>query len=275
MKNILLIGCGHMGSALLTSWINSKQYHITLIDPLKFNFLNKKYKKNKKIETLKTISKIEHTSKIHCIVIAVRPIDLKNVLKELSKIKFKKTTSLVSVVAGKKINIFRKYFPNIYNYFRVMPNMPASIGESMNCIVFNKEANSSKKNDIFKLFSLSGKSIFLKDENEIDMTTAISGSGPGFVFNLIDAMEKAAIKLGFKPQIARILVLETFKGSIDLLSKSKMSAQQLVNTVATKGGTTEAGLKIMKKNKIHKIFIDLTNASYKKAKQQGNTNGKK
>ena len=153
--------------------------------------------------------------------------------------------------------------------------MPASIGESMNCIVFNKEANLSKKKEIFKLFSLSGRSMFLKNENEIDMTTAISGSGPGFVFNLLDAMEKAAIKLGFKKQIARILVLETFKGSINLFSKSKMTAQQLVNTVATKGGTTEAGLKIMKKNKIHKIFIDLTNASYKKAKQQGNINGKK
>ena len=275
MKNILLIGCGHMGSALLTSWIASKQYHITLVDPFKFNILNKKYKKYKKIKIVKTISKIENASKINCIVIAVRPIDFTNVLKELSKIKFNKNTTLVSVVAGKKINIFRKYFSNITNFFRVMPNMPASIGESMNCIVFNKEANLSKKKEIFKLFSLSGRSMFLKNENEIDMTTAISGSGPGFVFNLLDAMEKAAIKLGFKKQIARILVLETFKGSINLFSKSKMTAQQLVNTVATKGGTTEAGLKIMKKNKIHKIFIDLTNASYKKAKQQGNINGKK
>ena len=101
------------------------------------------------------------------------------------------------------------------------------------------------------------------------MATAISGSGPGFVFNLIDAMEKAAISLGFKRYIARLLVIQTFKGSIDLLLKNEMTAQELVKAVATKGGTTEAGLKVMNKNKIHKIFKDLTKASYKKTKNQG------
>ena len=83
-------------------------------------------------------------------------------------------------------------------------------------------------------------------------------------------MEKAAINLGFNKNIATILVHQTFKGSINLLLENKMTAKELVNTVATKGGTTEAGLKIMKKNKIHKIFKDLTKSSYKKAKDQGN-----
>ena len=139
----------------------------------------------------------------------------------------------------------------------------------MNCIVSNKKANISKKKDVTKLFEYSGKTIFLQNENQIDMATAISGSGPGFVFNLIDAFEKGAINLGFKKNIAKTLVLETFKGSINLLDINKMSADKLVNTVATKGGTTEAGLKIMKINKIHKIFRDLARASYKKAKNQG------
>ena len=147
--------------------------------------------------------------------------------------------------------------------------MPALIGQSMNCIVSNKKANILKKKDVSKLFEYSGKTIFLQNENQIDMATAISGSGPGFVFNLIDAFEKAAINLGFKKNIAKTLVLETFKGSINLLDINKMSADKLVNTVATKGGTTEAGLKIMNINKIHKIFKDLAKASYKKAKNQG------
>ena len=102
------------------------------------------------------------------------------------------------------------------------------------------------------------------------MATAVSGSGPGFIFNLIDAMEKAAIKLGFKKNIAKILVLETFKGSINLILSNKKNAEDLVKTVATKGGTTEAGLKIMKKYKIHNTFIKLLESSYKRAKEQGN-----
>ena len=101
------------------------------------------------------------------------------------------------------------------------------------------------------------------------MATAVSGSGPGFVFNLIDSFEKAAISLGFKKNIAKLLVLQTFKGSIDLLIKNKLTAKEMVQKVATKGGTTEAGLKVMKKNNIQKIFRDLTKVSYKKAKDQG------
>ena len=79
--------------------------------------------------------------------------------------------------------------------------------------------NITKKKEVIKLFSYSGKHSIFKNENQIDMATAISGSGPGYVFNLIDAMEKAAIKLGFKKNIAKILVHQTFKGSINLLLK--------------------------------------------------------
>ena len=82
-------------------------------------------------------------------------------------------------------------------------------------------------------------------------------------------MENSAVKLGFKKSVAKILVSQTFKGSVDLFSNNKLSAKKLVNTVATKGGTTEAGLKIMNKYKINKIFNELTKESYRRAKAQG------
>ena len=75
--------------------------------------------------------------------------------------------------------------------------MPASIGQSMNCVVSSKESSKSIKDKVYKLLSYSGKTIFLQNENQIDMATAISGSGPGFIFNLIDALERAAIN--FEP----------------------------------------------------------------------------
>ncbi len=267
MKKILLIGCGHMGQALLASWINSNNYNLTIIDPKQYNNLKKKYK-NTNLKVIKSISNLGKLINFDYIVFAIRPVDLKNVLTELSVLKFKKNTSIISIIAGKELKIFKNKIKNIQNFFRVMPNMPALIGESMNCIVSNKNVTTSKKFEIIKLFSHSGKTIFLTNENQIDMSTAISGSGPGFVFNIIDAMEKAAIDLGFKKNIAKTLVLETFRGSINLLIKSNDSAENLVNKVATKGGTTEAGLNIMKVNKLHKIFKDLTKASYKKAKNQ-------
>ena len=268
MNRILLIGCGHMGSALLSSWINSNMYSVTIIDNLKHRSLNKKYKNNK-IKILNSIYKLGMNVNYDLIVIAVKPSDLSKVLENLSKLTINDNSAIISVVAGKKISLFKKNLKNIKNFFRVMPNLPALIGESMNCIVSNKTADKKITKQVVKLFSHSGKTLFLENEDQIDKATAISGSGPGFIFNLIDAMEKSAIQLGFKENIAKSMVLQTFKGSIDLMIKSSLSAQELVKTVATKGGTTEAGLKIMKKNKVHKIFNDLTKSSYKKAKSQG------
>ena len=269
MKKILLIGCGHMGNALLVSWIKSNQYSLTVVDPIKYKSLRLKYKRknNKFIESISELGKIIN---FDFIVLAVRPSDLINVLTELGKIKIKKQCAIVSVIAGKKIGVFEKKFKNISNFFRIMPNMPALIGQSMNCIVSNKKANILKKKDVNKLFEYSGKTIFLQNENQIDMATAISGSGPGFIFNLIDALERAAINLGVEKNIARTLVHQTFKGSINLLDKKNVSAEKLVKVVATKGGTTEAGLKVMKSNNIQRIFKNFTKASYKRAKEQGN-----
>ena len=268
MKKILLIGCGHMGEALLSSWIKSKKYQLNVVDPNRYNFLKKKYKNNK-IKISKSILDLEKINNFYFIIIAVKPIDLNKTLDQLDKITLRDTSIIISVVAGKKINVFKNKFKKIKNFFRIMPNMPASVGYSMNCIVSNQYSSKTKKNELINLFNYSGTSLFLDNEDQIDMATAISGSGPGFVFNIIDAMENAAIKLGFSKKIAKILVTQTFKGSIELLLKNNLNAKDLVKIVATKGGTTEAGLKTMERNNIHKIFINLTKSSYRRAKKQG------
>ncbi len=267
MKKILLIGCGHMGSALLTSWIKSKKYSIIIIDPNKYSSLIKKYN-SKQIKIYKYLKDIKNNSKLDLVVFATRPNDLNYALNELNKIYLSKNVAIISIIAGKKISVFKNKFKTIKNIYRVMPNIPALIGESMNCIAHNKDTSKTRDQDVKKLFSYSGRTIFLKNENSIDMATAVSGSGPGFIFNLFDALEKASIKLGFDKNTAKILVTETFKGSINLIINKNLSASELVNQVATKGGTTEAGLGVMKKNNIHKIFEKTVNASYKRAKKR-------
>ena len=140
MKKILLIGCGHMGESLLVSWLKSNKYSLTVVDPLKINILKKKYK-NKNIFFFLNIENIDTHMSSDYIVIAVKPSDLEITLNELKKIKFNNNTKLISVVAGKKIKIFEKKFKNLKYFFRVMPNMPALVGQSMNCIVSNRVNN--------------------------------------------------------------------------------------------------------------------------------------
>ena len=268
MKNILLIGCGHMGGSLMSGWSNSKNYTINVIEKKKYSVL-KKRNRNKNIKFFKSINYINDQKNFDFIIFATRPLELTNVFKELKNINFNKKSIVISVIAGKKTEIFKNNLLNINKIVRVMPNMPALIGEGVHCIYTNKSVNKKEIKEIDKLFSLSGKTLFFNNETFIDKATAVSGSGPGFIFYLIDIMEKSAVNLGFTKNIAKILINETFRGSLHLLTSTNVSAEKMVETVATRGGTTEAGIKKMKINKVDKIFNQVFNAAYIRAKQQG------
>ncbi len=270
MKDILLIGCGHMGGSLISGWSNSKNYTISVVDKKKYASL-KHRNRNKKIKFFKSINDIDNQNNFDFIIFAIRPIELTNVFKELKNVNINKKSIAISVIAGKKTEIFKKNLLNINKIVRVMPNMPALIGEGVHCIYPNKSVNKKEIKEIDNLFSLSGKTLFFNDEIFIDKATAVSGSGPGFIFQLIDIMEKSAINLGFTKKTAKILINETFRGSLNLLNSNNVSAEKMVETVATKGGTTEAGIKKMKINKVDKIFNQVFNAAYTRAKQQGNS----
>ncbi len=267
MKKILLIGCGHMGHALLNS-MHDKKNAISVVDPK--NFINlKKVFKNKKLNIYKSLNNINNFIKYDFIIFAVRPAELSSVFKELNNFNINKNCIIISVIAGKKIDIFKNNIKKIKKVVRVMPNMPTIIGQGMNCMTPNNFITKKDKIETERLFKNSGISIWLSNEDEIDMATAVSGSGPGFVFNLVDAMITSSKNLGFSHDVSKILVYQTFKGSVDLLIQSKSEAYKFVQKVATKGGTTEAGLKIMKQKKIHNIFNKVVKSSYEQAKKQG------
>jgi pyrroline-5-carboxylate reductase len=117
-----------------------------------------------------------------------------------------------------------------------------------------------------------GKTIWLKNESQIDKATAVSGSGPGYVFALINSFEKAAQKLGFSKNQSRELVLTTILGSIYLMQETKKEPDELEKSIAVKGGTTEAGIKNLKKSNINKIIYKTYMSAYKRAKILGKKN---
>ncbi len=268
MKSILIIGCGHMGAALLNSWQNLKQYKISVVDPLKYKVIRKQYRKNK-IKTFETLNELNNFVKFDFIIFAVKPQVCNQVIKEFKLLNLNSSSVIVSIIAGKKINFFKKNLNSYKQFIRVMPNMPAQIQQGVSCIVANKNVTFSNKKNVDNLFSKVGTTIWLKSEDHLDMATAVSGSGPGFVFNLLYAMEKAAIELGFNKIVARKLVIQTFLGSLNLVKNSKNPIPELINSIALKGGTTEAGLKTMNSNKIYKIISKTVSSAYKRAKFLG------
>ena len=271
MIRVLLVGCGHMGSALLNEWINLKSHSLTVVDPLSYNSLRKKYYKSK----LRFFDKTPNQNdirKFDIIIFAIKPQIANKVLSEYRNFEFKKNILIASIVAGKKISFFKKNIKNATQIVRVMPNMPALIGEGISCLVSNKNISKNNKKTINDLFLNVGKTIWLKNEIEIDKATAISGSGPGYVFTLIDAFEKASQKIGFSKTIAREMVLSTILGSAKLMEKTKKEPNDLADSIAVKGGTTEAGIKNLQKNNPEKMMYNTFLAAYKRASKLGNTN---
>ena len=253
MNNILIIGCGHMGTALLNTWHNKTKNSFTIVDPIRYKFLNRKYKK--KMNCFNNISQINHFIKFDIVILAVKPQATDSALKILKKLKFKKNVLFITIIAGKKLLFYKRYLPLNSQIIRVMPNLPASIEKGMSCIYPNKLTTKKNINKAIFLFRKVGKVLILNSEKDIDKVTAVSGSGPGYFFLFIHFLEQAAVKLGFSSKIAKDLVVQTALGSILLLIKNKKNAQELVNNIAIKGGTTEAAIKMFNKDQKFKKLI--------------------
>ncbi len=268
MSKVLLVGCGHMGSALLNAWLDLKSFSFVVVDPFNYEKLKKNFYK-KKVKLFNKTPTQSDIIKFDIIIFAIKPQVAEKVISEYKDFKFKKNSVIGSIIAGKKINFFDINIKNASQIVRLMPNMPALINQGISCIVSNKKLNNNNKKKIDKLFLKVGKTIWLKEETQIDKATAISGSGPGYIFTLIDAFEKASQKIGFSKKISRELVLATILGSAKLMEKTNKEPIDLANSIAVKGGTTEAGIKVLKKNNPNKIIYDTFLAAYKKANKLG------
>jgi len=252
MNKILLVGCGHMGSALLSSWFKKTSFNFSVIDPNNYKHIKKKY--SKKVSVFKTIEAIQDINKFNIIIFAIKPQIAKQVVSAFHSIS-NKNILFISILAGKKFSFFDKYFNTKQQIVRVMPNMPALVERGMSCLVSNKLTSKKNKKIAKELFDIVGKTIWLKKESDLDKITAISGSGPAYLFMFIEYFESVARDLGFTSVIAKQLVYQTALGSIELLVKDIRSAKQLKESIAVKGGTTEAAINVFEKNSLFKKII--------------------
>ena len=152
-----------------------------------------------------------------------------------------------------------------------MPNIAAGVGKGVTGVFSKKSAKSSYKKKIEKLLTSLGWVYWLKNEKLFDPLTAISGSGPAYIFLFIQIMKNASMNLGFSDKVAHQLVLKTFKGTLEIL-KNNSNLEKLIQDVASPGGTTEAALEVLRKNKpslmviLNKAILAAKNKSKKLGK---------
>ena len=180
---------------------------------------------------------------VDVLVLATKPQQMREVCAALDGLL--REQLVVSIAAGLRLADISRWLGAYRRLVRAMPNTPALIGAGMTGLFALPEVSASERLSAERILQAAGSTLWVDDEAQIDAITAISGSGPAYVFLLIEAMQAAAEKLGFASPQARQLALETVLGAARLAAQSDEAASVLRERVTSKGGTTEAALKVM------------------------------
>ena len=238
--SLLLVGAGKMGAAMLDGWIarGLAPKRIAIIEPQPGKALKALTRRG-----LKLNSKGKPAAAT-AIVIAVKPQTAPAAVPPLAAY-VGKSTLVLSIMAGRTIGFLQNALPPGTAIVRAMPNTPASIGRGISVAVANPEVSARQRKLASDLLAAIGKVEWVADEALIDAVTALSGSGPAYVFLLAEAMTKAGIAAGLPAQLAARLARETVAGSGELLHRSELDAAILRQNVTSPGGTTAAALEVL------------------------------
>lgn len=266
-ESILLVGCGRMGGALLEGFLAKIPAHkITVVEPSADTA--KVLKESYNVNVVKGINeKFFEISQFSTIIFAVKPQVMESILP-LFKHDNLRDSVFISIAAGKKVEFFEKFLGKKAQIIRTMPNLPALVREGATVAVANKNVDKETKELTAKLFSSVGEFYWVEDESMLDAVTAISGSGPAYVFHFIECLVRSAVNLGLPDDLAKSLAYSTIVGSARLAKESDKTAYDLKVQVTSPGGTTEAALKVLEsKEGLGKIMQEATEAACKRSKE--------
>ncbi|PJB72357.1 MAG: pyrroline-5-carboxylate reductase [Alphaproteobacteria bacterium CG_4_9_14_3_um_filter_47_13] len=260
--DIALIGCGKMGSAMLRGWLAARIVNrIYVLDPAGLPEEFKEYAPNPLTYFKDTGSFTEEKPQADLYIIAVKPQIMNEVCRAIAPA-VSKNAVVLSIAAGQKISVFESFFGAGCAVIRAMPNTPAAIGKGISVAVANGFVNEIQKEQASTILRSVGQVAWVEDEDLLDAVTALSGSGPAYVFYLIEALAKAGEKAGLDPGFSMKLARQTIIGSAALAeAQPELSAAVLRENVTSPGGTTQAALDILMSEK----FQDILNETIKAA----------
>ncbi len=201
------------------------------------------------------------------VVLAIKPQNLAEVMAELNG-QLKSAQLVLSIIAGARIDTLRRGL-NHNCVVRAMPNTPAQIGEGISVWTATAEVTEQQKGWAGSILGAMGKEIYVDDEKYIDMATAVSGSGPAYIFLFAESLIEAAVHIGMPRDMAQELVVQTLSGSGHFLRKSGKQPLELRKMVTSPGGTTAEALAQLEKGKFTELVKQAVEAAYNKAKRLG------
>lgn len=256
LQKVAFVGGGNMASAIIGGLHHhgSQTNQLMVIEP----------SAEKRTQLNQTFGVIVHdqvqaAAQQSIIVLAVKPQQLQSVCSALrTEIK---DQLVISIAAGIRSESIADWLGGHQKVIRVMPNTPAQVQAGISALYAFGNVSTNERQAADQLMQAVGSTIWLEDESQMDAVTAISGSGPAYVFYCIEALQLAAVKLGLPEAQSKQLALQTFLGASQLANTSEDSVETLRKKVTSKGGTTEKGLEVLAENDIQSIFYQTAKAA--------------
>ena len=280
-NKLYFIGYGHMAEAIYQRLDKSLFENIFLIEKDDDRRISIDKKRHGKTQLLKNLQGIKFCNS-DIVILAVKPNQIKSICNEINSliIEKKDLPVVISIAAGVTTTSIKDYIiqenlshlQNFLNIYRAMPNLCASNGDSITGLFGSSVSDiTNSKNTVSEIFNSVGEILWVKKEADLNIVTAISGSGPAYIFYIMEVMINSAQELGLSEKDAKKLVAMTLIGS----GKMGLNIQNLkeqISKVSSKGGTTEAALKVFEKENLSLIFNRAIEAAHARSKEISRSN---
>jgi pyrroline-5-carboxylate reductase len=231
--SVIMVGCGNMGGALLSRWVELPDVTVTVVDPGEPQLPAGAH-------WVKRVEDLPADARFNAMILAVKPQLIDIAIPPAAKV-LTDDACVISIAAGTSCATVAKAAGGAAA-IRLMPNMPARVGRGVSGLFATSDASDAHKALADQLGQAVGEAIWLADEDQIDRITAAAGSGPGYVFEFARTYQAAAEAQGFSPDDARRLVIETVAGCMALALETGKPFDALRDSIMSKGGTTAAGV---------------------------------
>lgn len=261
-----MIGAGNMGGTYAEGMSRSP-----LLRGRKLQIFDKDAEKLKVIDgkgILQPFDQLEDClPEADIVFVAVKPYHIEGLFEEMKPL-INEKQMFVSLMAGVKIQTLIDGL-GVKKVVRTMPNLPAQIGKGVTSYTESEDVSRLELIMVRNFLDMTGNSIHVENENFIDASTGISGSGPAYVFYFMQSMLEAAKKMGFSDYDSRVLVSSTFEGAVQLFNESDITPKTWMDRVASKGGTTRAALDSMDDNNIKELIKEAAYSAFDRAVELG------